>query len=253
MIAYVAIVVVVILLAVLAYYYFTQMQDEPSLGPSPGPSTGSSLTITENGASLSEGYRMMPRKEGYIQRPQVEKCGTDAAPDYCSAYYASETNGYAYVYDINLTDITGTNYTECPGGGHDCWFIEKYDSEGTLISVVNKDGDNMLEKLLDDVWSANWNVNHPLFTNVSRQTEFKDGKFITKTKLTVGETDLEPGDEIKPSHIPASIYFIILFEAMKRAGVEKPSSVTLNIAGARDFFNMEKSKASAPPSEPVTT
>jgi hypothetical protein len=213
------------------------------------PSTGSTLTITGEGASLTEGYRMMPRREGYVQLPNVFACGTDSAEDYCSAYDMSDTNGFAYVYDLSLTDIENFDYTECPGGGHDCWFIEKYDSEGTLIGIVNKEGVNMVNKMANDIWDVDkWNVEeHPLFTQIKPLVEFKDGQFITKKALTVdGDTRLQAGDVIKPIHLPASMYFVLLFAAMKTAGTEKPSNIILNIKNAKDEFDKQKSRYSQP-------
>jgi hypothetical protein len=253
MYGYVVVILLLILLAALAYYYFTQMRGELSPDPSPehspDPSTGSTLTITEEGASLTEGYRMMPRREGYVQLPQVFTCGTESAKDYCSAYDVSDTNGYAYVYDLSMTDVANiTDYTECPSGGHDCWFIEKYDSEGTLIDVVNKEGVNMVDKMADDIWGDKWNIEeHPMHSRLKPLVEFKDGQFITKKELTIdGDTRLQAGDVIKPIHLPASIYYMLLFTAMKNAGIEKPSKIILNVKNAKDIFDRHKNRYSQP-------
>jgi hypothetical protein len=242
MIAYVVVVVLVILLAYIAYYYFTGMLDEPSLGPSAGPSPGQTeLIITENGASMSEGYRIMPMRENYIQMPEVQNCGTDRAPEYCSAYESSDTNGFALMYDLNIQE---PGYTSCPGGGHDCWFIEKYDNEGTLISVVNKNGDSILDMIADDVWNNKWSSDHQMVQEVSRMIEFKDGKLMAKGEIDTPHGNINAGDVIKPVHFPASAYFIILFTAMKTAGAEKPSKITLNVKNARDAFNTAKERSS---------
>jgi len=237
------VVMLLILLAALAYYYFTQIEDEPSLGPSPGPSPGSTLTITENGASLSEGYRMMPKRESYFMIPAVNTCGTDSAEDYCSAYETVDTNGFAYVYDLSLGEIESSEYTECPGGGHDCWFIEKYDSEGTLINVVNKEGVNMVNKVADDIWADRWSVDSPMVVEMTKNVEFKDGTLKSKGEMSAfnGER-LQAGDTIKPMHVPAAGYFVGLFVAMKTAGIEKPSNIVLNVKNAKDAFDNEKSR-----------
>lgn len=247
----VVVVVVVILLAVLAYY-FTRTKDEPKETPSP---KGNELVITEDGASMSEGYRIMPRRENYIQVPEVEKCGTDRAPEYCSVYDASDTNGFAYVYDLSLSDIRNAAYNECQGGGHECWFIEKYDDDGTLISVVNKNGDNMLDMIADDIWADKWSTDSPIVNEISTMVEFKDGTLKAKKKLNFGGgKKVEMGEAVKLSDMPtSSLYFIALFGAMKNADVEKPSKITLNVKNSRDKFkervDNHKNKSAAPPSD----
>jgi hypothetical protein len=44
------------------------------------------------------------------------------------------------------------------------------------------------------------------------------------------------GDVITPIDFPTSLYFTALLIAMKLAGVEKPSKITLKIRNARDLF-----------------
>lgn len=227
-------------------YYFTRERDEPILtGPSPGPSPGgqSQLTITENGTTLTEGYRMMPRREAYIQMPRISNCGTSSAADYCSAYVPTDTNGFAYVYDLSLADARTATYTECPGGGHDCWFTEKYDSKGTMIGVVNKNGESMLDKLIDDIWDDKLSMNSPMAVGLLRQLEFKNGKLITTMEFNLSgtggsNTPLAVGDEFKITDIPMSgIYFVVLFLAMKKSGEEKPGTVVVNVKNAKEKFD----------------
>lgn len=235
MIGYVVLLIVVILVAALAYYYFTQMKKDEQDGQS-------ELTITENGTTLTEGYRIMPKSEAYIQMPEVYSCGRDNEKSYCPSYEGTITNGFAYVYDLSLSDITTPGYTECPGGGHDCWFIEKYDSEGTMIGVVNKNGESLLDKLTDDIWDDKLDMNSLMVSDLLSKMEFKNGKLVTKDTLNMtGNITFAVGDEFKISDSPLpSLYFLILLLAMKAAGVEKPGTITLNVKNAKEKFDARK-------------
>lgn len=235
MIGYAVLILVVILVAALAYYYFTQMKKDEQDGQS-------ELTITENGTTLTEGYRIMPKSEAYIQMPEVYSCGRDNEQSYCPSYEGTVTNGFAYVYDLSLSDITTPGYTECPGGGHDCWFIEKYDSEGAMIGVVNKNGESLLDKLTDDIWDDKLDTNSPMVSDLLSKMEFKNGKLVTKETLNMtGNITIAVGDEFKitDSLLP-SMYFLILLLAMKAAGAEKPGTITLNVKNAKEKFDMRK-------------
>lgn len=235
MIGYAVLILVVILVAALAYYYFTQMKKD-------GQDKQSELTITENGTTLTEGYRIMPKSEAYIQMPEVYSCGRDNEKSYCPSYEGTVTNGFAYVYDLSLSDITTPGYTECPGGGHDCWFIEKYDSEGAMIGVVNKNGESLLDKLTDDIWDDKLDTNSPMVSDLLSKMEFKNGKLVTKETLNMtGNITIAAGDEFKitDSLLP-SMYFLILLLAMKAAGVEKPGTINLNVKNAKEKFDMRK-------------
>jgi hypothetical protein len=234
MIGYAVLLIVVILVAALAYYYFTQIQGEPS--------QGSTLTITENGTTLTEGYRIMPKSEAYIQMPEVYSCGRDNEKSYCPSYEGTVTNGFAYVYDLSLSDITTPEYTECPGGGHDCWFIEKYDSEGTMIGVVNKNGESLLDKLTDDIWDDKLDMDTAMVSDLLGRMEFKNGKLVSKIDFDMtGNITFAVGDEFKITDSPLpSLYFLILLLAMKAAGVEKPGTITLNVKNAKEKFDARK-------------
>lgn len=208
--------------------------DSSDSSDSTGPA-GSTLEVTEDGASVTENYRIMPKQERYIQLPDVFSCYGNEPRDYCSAY--DKNDGMAYVYDVSLANITGPQYTECPGGGHDCWYTEKFDNEGTLIAFTNKQGESMLDKMADDLWSDKLNMEHEMMKQVTSVVEMKDGKLIAKKTFGKGEQTLQIGDVVKPSVLPGSLYFLVLLIAMKKAGMEKPSRIVLNIKGARDLFN----------------
>ena len=252
--------ILAIILSGLGYYFFIMKKDEPPPKKSPESSPESNtnedrliLTITENGASLSEGYQIMPKREGYVQMPAVWRCddeeddilsdSLDPKVHPCLSYDSVETNGFAFVYDLTLTGIeTPLMYTECPEGGHECWFVEKYDNEGTLTDVINKEGDSMLDKMIDDVWNDKWDINEPIFKWAIDNVEFKDGKLISKSDINLGTTTIPRGNVVKPGNL-AIEYFVSLFISMKYAGTKKPYSVVLKIKNGRDTFMMFKNRA----------
>ena len=239
MIAFILILLLLVVLGGAAYYYFTQMKSEPTIGPSVGPS-GLEVLITEKGATVKENYKMMPKRKGYIQIPQVQICHTDKAPaEWCSVY--DKNDGFAYVYDLSLADIDSPKYTSCPDGGHDCWYTEKYNEEGDLISVENKDGESMLQKLVDDIWADKWDLeNSGLVREAKDFSEMKDGFFVTTKEFRGINGSINKGEKLKPTDLPTTMYFVGLFTAMKLANMEKPTKITLNIKGARNIFNKSK-------------
>jgi hypothetical protein len=246
----IAVIVILLILFVIlggaAYYYFTQMKSKPTVRPSVEPS-GLELLITEDGASLTENYRIMPKREKYIQTPYVAACQKGADSEMCNAY--DKNDGFAFVYDLSLADIGSPQYESCPGGGHDCWYTEKYDEDGTLIAVTDKNGVSMLDKIADDIWSDKWDMNNALVNEIIKSVEFKDGSLIAKRQLSLGVSGkAEIGDKIKPTEIPGSLYFIMLFGSMKIAGEEKPAKITLNVKGSKDIFKkFVDQQQSAPP------
>lgn len=234
----IAFVILVICIVVpLVYYYFTQRnKDEPNASNSPLDSMSpGELLITEEGSFYKEAYQIMPKREKYIRRPTVDRCHRpDVAKDYCSSYTISDTTGFAYVYDLSLDGHGGYGYTECPGGGHDCWYVEKFDTEGTLIDVVNKDGESLIQKIADDIWGDNWDMeNHETTKSIRDMFEYKDGKLMRKREDGENRISL-------PMDFRGAEYYITLFAAMKIADEEKPTEITVNVKNSRDAFVSER-------------
>jgi hypothetical protein len=211
------------------YYMYKNKKSSDSETP------GSTLTITEDGASVTENYRMMPRRENYIQVPNTASCYMEDAAEWCGGY-DKIAGGFAYVYDLSLADIDrGPNYTACPGGGHDCWYMEKYDSEGTLTAVTNKDGVSLIHKIADDIWDEKLDPKSRLIAEVSGGVEMKDGSLVAKKNLEMGGGNaVRAGEKMKPSYLPGGYYFIALFVAMKQAGMKKPDNIVIDIKNAKD-------------------
>ena len=259
-----AIILVVIVVGYIVYT-MTVSQDTPepsetgdasptALGPSETgdaspttPASGSTLTITEDGASVKENYRIMPKRERYIQMPNTVSCHGSYPQDYCSAY--DKNDGLAVVYDLSLSNRDFSHYTECPGGGHDCWYTEKFDQDGSLIAVTNKQGESLIDKLADDLWSDKVDVNHAMFSGVKNNVEIKNGVLVATKEIPVDGSVIQAGNPLKPTDLPGVFYFMILLIAMKLAGMEKPEKITVNIKGAKDVFREELSQSSSSQSQ----
>jgi len=166
---------------------------------------GPILRITIDGYEIIE--RKKPKKEEYLRAPDMNKCydGSENKPKYCEQH--SPKDGYAIVYDVSIGPSFSREYMTCPGGGHDCWYIEKLDENGTMIDIVDRDGNKLLEKMADDVWSGKW-----------------DSKWIaelTRRDLLV-ERDSLPWSALE--------YYAVMFARLREDGVKKPSKIELNVA-----------------------
>jgi len=166
---------------------------------------GPILRITIDGYEIIE--RKKPKKEEYLRAPDMNKCydGSENKPKYCEQH--SPKDGYAIVYDVSIGPSFSREYMTCPGGGHDCWYIEKLDENGTMIDIVDRDGNKLLEKMADDVWSGKW-----------------DKEWITElTKRDLlAEADTLPWSALE--------YYAVMFARLREDGVKKPSKIELNVA-----------------------
>ena len=233
-----AFVILVICITVppLVYYFLKVKKDEPNASNSPLDSMSpGELLITEEGSFYNEAYQIMPKREKYIRRPAVDRCHRpDVAEDYCSSYTISDTTGFAYVYDLSLGGHGGYGYTECTGGGHDCWYVEKFDTEGTLTDVVNNNGESLIQKIADDIWDGKWDMeNHELTKSIRDTFEYTDGK-LTRIR------EEGPNRPVRPVDLRGADYYITLFATMKIAGEEKPTEITVKVKNSRDAFVGER-------------
>jgi hypothetical protein len=219
-----------------------------SSGPAPAPNDGNVLTITENGTAKTntstEGYRM--RRERYLIMPKVQMCHqTDNVPGWCSSIeYNKEKNGIPFFYDLEYEADNQSFDRVCEGemcsetvackdGGFDCVFTEKFNDEGTLYSISNKAGEELLDMMADDAWSGKWD-NWGFIDRLKREVKYSDGKLYARTgedtevELTL-KMALEEGGN-------ASVYFIALLAFMHENGEPKPDRIVLAVKGAKDAF-----------------
>jgi hypothetical protein len=249
--------VVVLFLVIVAAYLFSSSPaptPAPQDGKAPAPQDGNVLTITEKGASTTETYRM---REGYMIIPDVGHChNSPKPPGWCREMGYSKDEGMAFIYDVQLGPRPENNLpcdgetlcedkpNTCPGGGYDCAFTEKYDSEGTLISISNKNGEELLEKMADDAWAGKWE-NWNFAQTIKKDIEYKGGKLIFTKDIhgpDVPGGEIKAGDELTlklaTSMGVPTIYFIALLLLMSESGEPKPDKIVLAVKGARDSFRL---------------
>jgi len=155
----IAFLIVICIVAPLVYYYFTQMQG-PSPGPTPGPSSsGVVIVITDEGSTFET---QTSGTETYIDMPRQSKCrARDTDPSWCSDITPStEMN---YVFDPvggSITDMGGfetswvADTNMCADGTQNCIYEEKFDENRKLIGITNAQGDDFIQKFIDDIYSG---------------------------------------------------------------------------------------------------
>lgn len=252
--------------------------------------TGEVLMI-ESGAVMAE-QQSTSTTETYVQRPKLHLCNRDrlrtyleackpsvfgpcpAKPSYCNVIEDPD-NTSAFVYDLSLKDSKFSEYESCPDGTHNCWYVEEFDKDGTLIGVKNRNGDNFLDVLVDDIWDDLWveetvwgentykynpregkkkcpegsrrrhgskdchillESTAPFISMVSYLVELRDGKLYAKKDFP--ERNLKTGDLLDFGNMEPVQYYLAMFLLMKLAGLPKPKKVKLNVRNAK--FNNQK-------------
>jgi hypothetical protein len=256
--------------------------------------TGEVLMI-ESGAVMAE-EQSTSTTETYVQRPELHLCNPDRLksyvesckpfvsgpcpvkdkktqqlnlPSYCNVIEDPD-NTSAFVYDLKLKDSKFSEYKSCPDGTHNCWYVEEFDEEGTLVGVKNRNGDNFLDVLVDDIWNDLWVeetvwgektlihnpqegkkkcpegsrrrhgfkdcykvVDTPAYfiRDVSYLVELRDGKLYAKKDFP--ERNLKYGDLLTFGNMEPVQYYLAMFLLMKLAGLPKPKKVKLNVRNAK--------------------
>lgn len=249
-------ILVVLIVAAGGFYYYKSLDEETQdIEPTSAPVTGPSkeqdltedevktpekkytLTITENGATFVENYQIMPRREKYLQGPNIVDCYAQGAtpPSYCNLHNRA-TQGQAIVYDLNAV---GWEYNECPSGGHDCWYVERFSQDGTLIDLSDKNGVKLLDKMADDLWSNNWDMNGPVISQVKDMAEFKDNKLLAKRLTpTPDGRNIAVGEQLRVADFASpSVYYLLLLMSLRIAGKPKPDTIVLRVRGGKEMFD----------------
>ena len=195
------------------------------------------LVITEDGVFKGP-VRMQYRREGYIIAPDLYRCYEDDKPEYCSGH--APKSGWAYMYDVRLGPNLlrgGGRYTQCPDGGHACWYVEKY-VDGTLTMIRNKQGIELSQKMADDIWTNQWNLEDP-YVKEGVKSDYKlvETKNGDRMRLDMYKTTKQKGQLIDVKMTPANsstgLYLTYLLILLRMNGEEKPKKVQLDIKGLR--------------------
>src|SRR6056300_147137 len=83
--------------------------------------------------------------EGYISMPDTDKVPTSVSEYTVIAYDPDSTS-------MNSASSWEENQ-ECPGGGHDCLYIERVEN-GRVTAITDKDGNDFLQKFVDDLYAG---------------------------------------------------------------------------------------------------
>jgi hypothetical protein len=206
----VIVVILLILLAALAYYYFTLMEDEPSLGPSPGPSVQEPETIVIGGGEQTSG------SEGYVMSAN-ENVPLDVSPYNLYAYNPNSTS------DPNFggADIFNEDEGTCPDGTRGCLYFERV-TDGRVTDITDKDGNQLIQQFVDDFYDGKLPLLDQMLEDkpqVLEQNKLSEDNKLMKLK-DGSWVKINPGTDM-----PVGQYLTIVMVLYKATGKPKPNVV----------------------------
>lgn len=164
--------------------------------------------------------------EGYISMPDTKEVPTSVSEYTVIAYDPDSTS-------MNSASSWEEN-KECPGGGHDCLYIERVEN-GRVTAITDKDGNDFLQKFVDDLYAGKLSkIDDMIENDIENMKKSKklseDNKLMTK----VGDNwvKIDPGTKYKfddgkggkiEIEMPISQYLAILMVLYKAEGKPKPT------------------------------
>lgn len=166
--------------------------------------------------------------ESYISMPD-----TDKVPTSVSEYTV-------IAYDPDSTSMNSASSweekKECPGGGHDCLYIERVEN-GRVTAITDKDGNDFLQKFVDDLYAGKLDKLDKMiaedYENMKKTKKLsEDNKLMAK--LGDNWVTIDPGEKYEfedktggPKHtfgpMPISQYLAMLMVMYKAEGKPKPT------------------------------
>ena len=162
---FIVILVLMVGLAIGGYFVYDKYfkKTEPSPGPTPGP-TSDVIVITDEGSTFET---QSSGTETYIAMPRQGKCyGREGDPSFCGAI--TPTTEMNYVFDpVGGSVATNGNFETtfnfetnmCADGTQNCLYEEKFDETRKLIGITNAQGDDFIQKFIDDIYSGTVDFN----------------------------------------------------------------------------------------------
>ena len=164
--------------------------------------------------------------EGYISMPDTDKVPTSVSEYTVIAYDPDSTS-------LNSASSWEENQ-ECPGGGHDCLYIERIEN-GRVTAITDKDGNDFLQKFVDDLYAGKLDKIDKMiiedYENMKEKRKLsEDNKLMTK----VGDNwvKIDPGTKYEYENerggkqtidMSISQYLLILMVLYKAEGKPKPT------------------------------
>ena len=178
-----------------------------SPGPTPGPSSsGDVIVITDEGSTFET---QTSGTETYIVMPRQSKCyARDTDPSWCSDInpltemnYVLDPVGGSIATSGNFETSWDADTNMCADGTQNCIYEEKFDENRRLIGITNAQGDDFIQKFIDDIYSGaiDFNVTRTVQGEPQNLKQFlqKMVTFDTTTgKLSLGGPTGE-GDEME--------------------------------------------------------
>ena len=190
------------LLSSFGYFYATR--EEPSLGPSPGP-TSDVIVITDEGSTFET---ETSGTETYIAMPRQGKCrGRESDPSWCGDI--TPTTEMNYVFDPVGGSIATSGAFEttfnfetnmCADGTQNCLYEEKFDETRKLIGITNAQGDDFIQKFIDDIYSGTVDFNITSDMGGEGSQNLKDFlKNMISFDTTTGKLSLNKSGQTPPT------------------------------------------------------
>ena len=164
--------------------------------------------------------------ESYISMPDTDKVPTSVSEYTVIAYDPDSTS-------LNSASSWEENQ-ECPGGGHDCLYIERIEN-GRVTAITDKDGNDFLQKFVDDLYAGKLDKLDKMiendYENMKKTKKLSEdnklmgkfgGKWITVDPGTTYEYENERGGK-QEFNMPISQYLALLMVMYKAEGKPKPT------------------------------
>ena len=198
MYGYVIIVALLILVSVLVYVYFKNKKD-------PSPSSGGDvIVITDEGSTFET---ETSGTETYIVMPRQKKCrGRENDPSWCGDI--TPTTEMNYVFDPVGGGIASNGNFEttfnfetnmCADGTQNCLYEEKFDETRKLIGITNAQGDDFIQKFIDDIYSGTVDFSVTRDMNGESQTLKDFMKNMINFDTTTGKLSMNMPNRTPPT------------------------------------------------------
>ena len=153
-IIFVIVMIAIVGLAITGYFVY-----QNNSGDGKPKSKSDVIIITDEGSTFET---QSSGTETYIAMPRQEKCyGREGDPSFCGAItpttemnYVFDTVGGMVGSDGQFKTTFNFETNMCADGTQNCLYEEKFDENRKLIGITNAQGDDFIQKFIDDIYSG---------------------------------------------------------------------------------------------------